>query len=676
MKRAQITVFMIVALVIVIAAATLISIFAQKTMFFPSKVIPPYISPIRNYVESCIDVEGQAAIAKLGQQGGYVELPNSIKNNPSKNIFFFGPYKVPYWYYDAASHYPSQQQMEQQISDYVKENINDCIQDLALFRQDFDIEIVKQPTAQTKIAENDVVVNVDYRLRIKNAVTGEETKLKDFSAHLDVKLKQIYELAKKTLEAENKNGLLENMTISLIAMNPKTPLTGMDFRCDQLTWNILDVRTELQRMLYYTAPLIRIKNTDYAPFSAPESVYEEYGSYYDELQKKAANIKYLPEDKGLFSVPEFTDTQSELSSVKAPDAALPEDAYDYFHYFWDAKTKPSGLKVGFNYRPIWGIDLNVRPSKDGVLKSNTGKTSQKFLSFMCVNVYHFTYDVSYPVEAIISDDAAFKGNGFSFHFAIPVIVKSNEARRTTEIAPAEFNPPIEDAAYCSQRSPEAIEIKATGKREGLSNMELKDVNISFACGRYRCSLGQTKQLSGSYQLTTSLPSFCKFGNIEAEKAGYLRTIKQFEKSPFTIELKALKSLDFEIVKRKTTAPASELQLADDESVTIYLSPEDGSYNLYRTYPFDGAMPESDKKIDLLDEDATYNLFLILTKGEKMIGGYKGTWTVSELELEGKTKLKFNVIEKVPAPVTNDDQINLIGDLEKPEYQIQLVPVLE
>ncbi|MBI2128716.1 hypothetical protein HYU07_00605 [Candidatus Woesearchaeota archaeon] len=676
MKRAQITVFMIVALVIVVFAATLISIFAQKTMFFPSKVIPPYISPIRNYIDSCINVVSQDAIARLGQQGGYVALPNSIKNNPAKNIVFFGPYKVPYWYYDAASHIPPEKQMEQQISDYVEENINGCIQDLDLFRQDFDIETVKQPTAQTKIAENDVVINVDYRLKIKNARTGEETKLKDFSAHSNVKLKKIYELAKKILDAENKNGLLENMTIGLIAMNPKTPLTGMDFRCDQLIWNILDVRTELQRMLYYTAPLIRIKNTDYVPFSAPESVYEEYDAYYDELQKKAANIKYLPEEKGLFSVTEFPDASSELSSVKAPSAPLPEDAYDYFHYFWDAKTQPSELKVGFRYQPIWGIDLDVRPSKDGLLKSNTGKTSQKFLSFMCVNIYHFTYDVSYPVEAIISDDAAFNGNGFSFHFAIPVIVKSNEARRTTEIAPAEFNPPIEDAAYCSQRGTDLVEIKATGKREGLSNMELKDANISFTCGRYRCNLGQTKQAYGSYQLITTLPSFCKFGNIEAEKAGYLKAIKQFEQSPFAIELKALKSLDFEIIKRKTTAPASELQLADDESVTIYLSLEDGSYNLYRTYPFAGAMPESDKKIDLLDEGASYNLFLILTKGEKMIGGYKGTWTVSELDLEGKTKIKFNVIEKVPMPVTNDDQINLIGDLEKPEYQTQLVPVLK
>ncbi|MDO8740914.1 MAG: hypothetical protein Q7J54_05080 [Candidatus Woesearchaeota archaeon] len=676
MKRAQITVFMIVALVIVIAAATLISFLSQKTMFFPSRVIPPYISPIRNYIDSCVNVVSQDAIARLGQQGGYVVLPNSIKNNPAKNIFFFGPYKVPYWYYDAASHIPSEKQMEQQISDYIEENINDCIQDLASFRQDFDIEIVKQPAAQTKIAENDVVINVDYRLKIKNIITGEETKLKDFSVHSDVKLKKIYELAKKILEAENKDGLFENMTVNLIAMNPKTPLTGMDFRCDQLTWNILDVRKELQSMVYYTAPLVRIKNTGYAPFSAPESVYEEYGKYHDELRKKAANINYLPEDEGLFSIPEFTDTQAELSSVKAPSAPLPEDAYDYFHYFWDVKTKPSDLKVGFRYQPIWGIDLAVRPSKDGLLKSNTGKTSQKFLSFMCVNIYHFTYDVSYPVEVMLSDDAAFNGNGFSFHFAIPIMLKSNEARRTTEIAPAEFNPPIEDAAYCGQRSPEAVEIRATGKREGLSNMELNAVNISFTCGRYRCNLGQTKQSSGSYQLITNLPSFCKYGNIEARKEGYMDAVNQFIKSPFTIELKALKSLDFEIVKRKTTAPASELQLAGDESVTIYLSQEDGSYDLYRAYPFDSTMPESDKKIDLLDEDTTYNLFLILTKGEKMIGGYKGIWSVSELDLEGKTKIKFNVIEKAPTPVTNDDQMNLIGDLEKQEYQTQLVPVLE
>ena len=46
---------------------------------------------------------------------------------------------------------------------------------------------------------------------------------------------------------------------------------------------------------------------------------------------------------------------------------------------------------------VFGMNIKVRPSNKGIMKSGTAKAT-KLLDFLCVHIYHFSYDLIYPVE--------------------------------------------------------------------------------------------------------------------------------------------------------------------------------------------------------------------------------------------------------------------------------------
>ena len=73
--------------------------------------------------------------------------------------------------------------------------------------------------------------------------------------------------------------------------------------------------------------------------------------------------------------------------------------------------------------------LTARPSDGVKLQSNLGHGNRDYLSFICVNAYHFTYDVTYPLLVSITDPDAFKGDGYTFRFSFPVIIDHNEGKR-------------------------------------------------------------------------------------------------------------------------------------------------------------------------------------------------------------------------------------------------------
>ncbi len=612
--------------------------------------------PIKNYVESCLSDVGEEAIIKLGMQGGYIDLPDEIRLNKAYvELLPRSLIKTPYWYYNGVSFVPSIETMQEEISKYVENNIKKCA-DLTIFQYDYKIEEKPEIEVETTIAEKDVDIRMNHELIIKNKATDEQTKVSKFYANIDTRLKETYELGKRIMEAENSETYFENITIDWISMNPDIPLNGIEFHCSELKWRVRNVKRELQEMAYYNIPKIRVKNTDHAGFLEDKDVYENLRQY----------------------------TLEDIYEGNLPDIATPADAYEYSHYLIDARTKKTDLKAGFLYNLNWGMDLVVRPSEGGVMRSTKQSASQEFLSFLCLNTFHFTYDVIYPVEVLIRDDKSFGGNGYVFRYAFPVMINHNAPDREGFLNPEFIMIGGDFIGECNDLEGPEYDIRVLGLDDfGIANMELKDVNISYDCYRFKCDLGQTKTDQGAYRLRTQLPSSCANGFIIAEKQGYLKEKQQvLDNTDIDIELKKLKTLDFEVVMNDYNS--NNGNIGDDKEIKSPFTAiidiqswDEPSMSYFRQFPFDET--NTDKTIDLIEQNSKYKLDIMLFDEEDsiFIGGYQGNWTVRYSDIYDSEKVIFHVVNYLPKPMNREaeskalnflDENNVYKDALKPEFR--------
>ena len=68
--------------------------------------VPQEFEPMKNYVDNCLEREGERGLLILGQQGGYIypEVVGkySVTNPTDSDGVDLEPIKVPYWYYNSA----------------------------------------------------------------------------------------------------------------------------------------------------------------------------------------------------------------------------------------------------------------------------------------------------------------------------------------------------------------------------------------------------------------------------------------------------------------------------------------------------------------------------------------------------------------------------------------------
>ena len=113
-KKAQVNLFIIIGIVIIIVAGIIIVINLPEEKELEKEVTiqvaekPVEFLPISNFVENCIAQIGTEGIKQIGFHGGYTDLEKyGIKANPANptksNAFLFNPKDlnsgVAYWYY-------------------------------------------------------------------------------------------------------------------------------------------------------------------------------------------------------------------------------------------------------------------------------------------------------------------------------------------------------------------------------------------------------------------------------------------------------------------------------------------------------------------------------------------------------------------------------------------------
>ena len=608
--------------------------------------MPEDIVPIKDYVERCISSLSEEAVIRLGLQSGYLNIPENIIKNPSSFLTLdkVGIVKLPYWYYNGENRTPSLESMESEISGYVEENLLGCIEDFEAFRSGYEIE-AGNISVTTKIADRDVVVEVNYPLVIKSKVDLKKTELKNFIVKIPVALKKAYLLANLIMNTENRAMFLENITIDLMAAHPDIPFTGMELSCKPRKWYVRKIKEELQSVLYYNLPRIRIENTDYLPFIGQKAEYEKFRRY----------------------------TMEDINEGRFPKETPPEDAFEYFQFLINVGNLDKNLKAAIIYNPDWGMNIDVKPSDYGIMRSNMVRGASRYLSFLCVNIYHFTYDIAYPVEVVIKDEKSLDGRGYTFRFAFPVLIDNNQGNRKT-FKPKYFSSFDVDTEFCSDRNGPEVLLYAKGIFEGYSGMELPGVKMSYECFTQRCTLGVTKADEGRYRLRTKIPSGCTNPFIIAEKDGYLPARGQLVGDRLVLNMKKLKKLNFSVMKHPYYSADKILgdsePLGEGESVTIWLTAKNESFEQYKDY----SSQKNGTEIEFLEDNQVYTLDIVLVKDDDIVGGYRNeNLAVLREDVMNKKKIIFHVFEYRPTPINEKEKMEMAGYMLDNTYQEELRP---
>lgn len=646
LRKGQVTVFIIIGLLVIVGLA--LFLYYRSVILDTPEYVPDDLKPAHQYISSCLDQISQDAVVALGAHAGYITIPDHIETAQAYiSIIPRSQLKIPLWYANGFDFTPTVQGMEGELSSYVQDHLSDCV-DLTAFAQEYEVT-ADQLEATALIGDDDVSISVVYPLTFTDKTTGEQTTITKFQSTQQVRLKDLYTLGKQILAAENQHTYFENITLDLMGLNPSVPFNGLSFGCSPQKWSVRNVKQSVQDMVYYNLPNIRVKNTDYPDFLASDKTYTD-------LQK------YTIED---------------ISEGDSPLKEAPADAYDYSHYLLDVGTSKTDLSAGFMYQPTWNMQFTGSPESEGYLVSDVRQGDGEFLDFMCINSYHFTYDVVYPLQVILRDDAAFNGKGYVFRYGFTVHINHNEPDRQGFFNP-DFLQTGKRIGACTQLAGNPYDIRILGTDEyGVANSELNAVNISYDCFSFSCTLGQTNPDEGAYRLRTQLPSSCVNGYLVAEKPGYLKARQQAQDSEdIDITLHKLKTLPF-LVVGNTFDPATgsvgeDTTIQDPFLASITLRKNDNPrFSWQGTYPNEDNIP-----LELLEEQATYALEITVFDQADgvIIGGYASNWTVRYTDVAHATYMEFHVPLYLPKPLSKDQEQQVLEFIDQNKaYKEPLAP---
>ena len=132
-RKAQVTIFIIVAVVIVVIAGIVFYVVNsnQKNKlsqeFFESAEIKPKLYEIENHISDCITQSTRDSIETIGVQGGYYNKPES-----SEDYFDLEWTFIPYYYGGGEFKIPGLDNVEKELSDYVKDNVDVCMEGFSM----------------------------------------------------------------------------------------------------------------------------------------------------------------------------------------------------------------------------------------------------------------------------------------------------------------------------------------------------------------------------------------------------------------------------------------------------------------------------------------------------------------------------------------------------------------
>ena len=363
-KSGQVTIFVIIAIVIVIG----IVLFFVLKGGIDRGGISQELMPVYGYYDSCIQTELEKALSIAGSQGGRIDIGNYESGSefaPFSNQLNFLGVPVGYWYYVSGNgvvkeNVPDIDEIEKDLENYLLEKIGEC--DFSVLEEEgFVVDL-------GDIKEVDVRIdNVQVRVRVESDLIvskGEESAVRrEQEIVINSKFREYYDLAVDIYNKEKKDGFLEDYGVDVL--RNYAPVDGTEIQCSPKIWKTREIVDELKNGLEDNIRKIKLD-----------------GSYYD-LNRK--------EDR-------------------------------YFVVNLEEKVNEN---VQFVYSKNWPTKIEIQGDgveQELIIAEAVGNQEGLGILGFCYVPYHYIYDISFPVLIQVFD------NENIFQFPVAVIIDNNVAR--------------------------------------------------------------------------------------------------------------------------------------------------------------------------------------------------------------------------------------------------------
>ncbi len=342
-KRGQITIFIIIAIIIVAATGFYFAFGETLTQEkIPASIEPAYISFL-----SCVEENTLAGISALESQAGYIELPEFEPGSRympfSSQLDFLGN-PVPYWYYVSGNNIqkeqiPSKEEIANQLEQFIEQEVNDC-DFTGYYEQGFRIT---QGDAEARVIIKDKRVDVDLDMDLSIEKGTESSLINNHDISVNSKLGRLYDNAKKVYEQEQENLFLEEYAVDTLRLY--APVDGVELTCSPKVWSADQVFNDLEDAIEANTLTLKSKGGDY--------------------------VLNDEEDK----------------------------------YFVRDLHVDAGIGVRFINSKNWPHGFEVNPSDENFLIADPiGNQPGLGMIGFCYVPYHFVYDVKYPVLVQVYED--------------------------------------------------------------------------------------------------------------------------------------------------------------------------------------------------------------------------------------------------------------------------------
>ena len=188
-KKGQITIFIILAIVILISGSLFFYFRSGSTNkeVQIEKLIKNSVNslPIKIFTESCLKEILDNGINLVSKQGGYYNTP-PLSTNYLEN-------RVAYFYYLEQNFVPPIDKIGAEISKYVTDNLNHCLNDFNTFKEQGIKVEWKIKNISVKITDENVILSADLPIKIVD--NGAENTISDFLVTINKKLKVFYDVS-------------------------------------------------------------------------------------------------------------------------------------------------------------------------------------------------------------------------------------------------------------------------------------------------------------------------------------------------------------------------------------------------------------------------------------------------------------------------------------------------
>ncbi len=640
-KQGQVTLFIILGIVILLAVILLIALRSEIFTFTPGELSPTKKGSVESLISACIEQLGNDALFQIGLQGGYLTVPSIIANDASSSLRVSPAHVVPFWAYGTTTNIPPLQDIKQRIDQYIENNLRSCVFGEGAFAETYDFVEKSDITADTQIIDNSVQFNVEWHLDVRTKEGETVSQLLQHNAESPVKLKKIHELGTAIIEQELAELKFEDITQDLIALeHPKVPVSGLDLSCSKKTWKVTETKETLQDLIRVNLNQLKVQGTEFVEFPEEFPYYEN-------------------------------------------------------HYVWNLGnefTSPD-LSVQFKYNN-YPMVFQVTPTQGNKMQSGT-LGGQQLLSALCLQSWKFTYDVVYPVLVQVYDE----DSDYTFNLAFSVHLIRNLPNRETPLVarPGSSLSFIDDDVYCGKKTvPVTILTWETiDNLEGTYDQQpLSEADLSMTCIKYECALGNTEFnfANSGYQAGSSINiPYCVGGILRAEKEGYKEDWQRVvTKDGSLFELNLAPLYEFPASKIKVlkhelagNTPLPGVILDTDETVSIRISfDKNTTLSQLSGQPFhdetlviasatDEQVQSFQKMEFLADADFTYQLEVRVFDNQQLTGAYATNWTVPFSQLQNAQQLTFHVVSEESG--SQDDLFTLLTDIDA---KSTLVPLPE